>query len=89
MASSTDVDLFSATKARELLREKLFSPRKGIPFSKDEHKSWPESRRRAFRLEVKLIKSTRHILNFSVNCVQIRIYMALKQMYCYTALLKN
>ena len=54
MASSTDLDLSSAAKARELLREKLLSPpssRKSTTFSKDEQKNWPESRRRAFRSE--------------------------------------
>ena len=55
MASSTDVDLSHAAKARELLREKLLSPpstRKSAAFGRDEQKSWPESRRRAFRLKI-------------------------------------
>jgi hypothetical protein len=54
MASSTDLDLSSAAKARELLRERLLSPpssRKSETFSKNEQKSWPDSRRTAFRSE--------------------------------------
>ena len=68
MASSTDVDLSHAAKARELLREKLLSPpstRKSAAFGRDEQKSWPESRRRAFRLKI--------YITFIVwgNCIQI------------------